>query len=86
MIKDLLKCIADQVLTSRHIEFYLTWSWEIMLNHGTAMQRMSDLQYLESIRALIRAVSVHEKQGEYAVFAGLYAGLIFYSCSTYVNE
>eukprot|EP01036_Dinobryon_divergens_P026386 gene26386-35026_t len=52
-IRELLSFLAAELDVSRHLEFYLRWCWEIIQTHAATMHH--------SIRALIRAVSRHEK-------------------------
>ena len=44
--------------SSRHVEYYLRWVWAIIKAHGTLLQADS-MPFLESIRALIRYVTLH---------------------------
>ena len=48
-------------MQSRHVEYYLQWVWEIIRSHGKVLQSDS-MPYMESLRALIRAVSIYEKE------------------------
>jgi periodic tryptophan protein 2 len=61
MLRQLLRCLAEELVTSRHIEYYLHWCWHIISSHGQLLQSDS-MPYRESIRALIRAISNHEKE------------------------
>ena len=41
----------------------MRWSWELIREYGKVLQTaMSPLQYMESIRSIIRVVSMHEKE------------------------
>merc|ERR1711968_240158 len=57
----LVRFIADEVVNSRHLEFYLTWIHTILRNYGTLFESPS-MQMAESLRAIIRAVSLHEAE------------------------
>lgn len=63
MLKDLLKFVADEIVASRHTEFYLQWCWHVLHTHGAALtSALNSMAHLESVRALIRAISSHEKE------------------------
>eukprot|EP01038_Epipyxis_sp_PR26KG_P014178 gene14178-19024_t len=63
MMKDALKFIAEELVYSRHIEYYLRWCWEMLRIFGNVLQSNSlSMMHMESVRALIRAISVHEKE------------------------
>ena len=61
MIKDLMKFLADELVSSKHTEYYLQWCWEIIRAYGQLLQSDS-MPYMESLRALIRVVSNYEKE------------------------
>eukprot|EP00596_Hydrurales_sp_CCMP1899_P003442 CAMPEP_0119050586 /NCGR_PEP_ID=MMETSP1177-20130426/70734_1 /TAXON_ID=2985 /ORGANISM="Ochromonas sp, Strain CCMP1899" /LENGTH=830 /DNA_ID=CAMNT_0007029157 /DNA_START=526 /DNA_END=3015 /DNA_ORIENTATION=+ len=61
MLKDLLRFLAEEVLSSRHVEYYLKWCWVILKTYGSLLSADS-MPYMESIRALIRAVNMHENE------------------------
>ena len=46
---------------SRHVEYYLNWCWALLRTYGSLLQTDS-MPYMESLRALIRAVGTHEKE------------------------
>lgn len=50
-------------MASRHTEYYLHWCWYVLNTHGAALSTsLNSMAHLESIRALIRAVSTHERE------------------------
>lgn len=61
MLRELLRFIAGEVLASRHIEYYLRWTWEVLRTHSNILQSDS-MPFKESLRSLIRAVASHEKE------------------------
>jgi Dip2/Utp12 Family len=61
MLRDVLRFLAEELVQSRHVEYYLRWVWAILRSYGTVLQADS-MPFLESIRALIRAVGSHEKE------------------------
>ena len=61
MLKDVFRFLAEEILISRHVEYYLQWCWSLLRTHGSALQGDS-LPHMESLRALIRAVGSHEKE------------------------
>jgi periodic tryptophan protein 2 len=60
VMRTFLRFLADQVASSRHLEYYLQWCRHSLLVHSKAMMADS-LPYMESIRTLIRAITNHEK-------------------------
>jgi periodic tryptophan protein 2 len=60
LLKDLLRFLADQIGKSAHVGWYLKWAWQVLLIHGPALQRETS-EYMESFRALTRAVSAVQK-------------------------
>ena len=61
LLRAVLRFLAEEVAASRHVEYYLAWCWAVLRAHGAALQADS-LPHLESLRALIRAVGLHEKE------------------------
>jgi periodic tryptophan protein 2 len=61
MLRAVLRFLAEEVAASRHVEYYLAWCWAVLRAHGAVLQADS-LPHLESLRALIRAVGLHEKE------------------------
>ena len=61
MLKDVFRFLAEEILISRHVEYYLQWCWNLLRTHGSTLQGDS-LPHMESLRALIRAVGSHEKE------------------------
>ncbi len=50
-------------VASRHVEYYLQWCWAVICTHGPILQSaVTAMPLMESLRALIRAVSLHEKE------------------------
>ena len=50
-------------MSSPHLGFYLHWCWALIVTHGTTLQSATiSMPIMESLRALIRAISVHEKE------------------------
>ena len=50
-------------MASRHIEYYLQWCWQVLHAHGAALSStLNSMAHLESVRALIRAISAHERE------------------------
>eukprot|EP01034_Spumella_vulgaris_P031898 gene31898-39410_t len=63
MLRDFLKFLAEEVVASRHVEYYLQWCWGVICTHGAILQSaLTAMPLQESLRSLIRAVSVHEKE------------------------
>ena len=49
-------------VSSLHLEFYLRWCWAVLTLHGKPLSMTEDSMALrESCRALLRALSVHDK-------------------------
>lgn len=61
LLRDLLRFLAEEIVQSRHVEYYLIWCSQLLAVHGTVLQGDS-MPHQESLRALIRAVTVHEKE------------------------
>lgn len=59
MIKNVLTFLADEVISSRHLEFYLSWCWELLQSQGSLIRR-DFVPFADSLRALIRSISLHE--------------------------
>jgi hypothetical protein len=50
-------------IASRHIEYYLHWCWNLLQTHGAVLTSiLNSMAHLESIRSLIRAISMHERE------------------------
>jgi len=60
MLKDVFRFLAEEILISRHVEYYLQWCWNLLRTHGTLQG--DSLPHMESLRSLIRAVGSHEKE------------------------
>eukprot|EP01041_Mallomonas_annulata_P006791 gene6791-13750_t len=60
MLRVLLRFIAEELSKSCHLEYYLIWSKILIQTHGQSLLKDS-LPFQESFRALIRAVSQHDK-------------------------
>ena len=61
MMRDLLRFLAEEIVASVHIEFYLTWVSTILKQYGGVFE-ISSMPVMESLRSLIRAVSMHEAE------------------------
>jgi periodic tryptophan protein 2 len=61
MLRSLLKFLSEEIVASRHVEYYLSWCWEIIRTHGAVLQ-LDSMPYRESLRSLVRAISSHEKE------------------------
>ena len=61
LLRDLLRFLAEEIVQSRHVEYYLMWCSQLLLVHGAVLQSDS-MPHQESLRALIRALTVHEKE------------------------
>jgi periodic tryptophan protein 2 len=61
MLRDIIRFIANELASSVHLEFYLQWTHEILQNYGKILNSDS-MPYRESLRALLRAISIHEKE------------------------
>ena len=61
MLRDIIRFIANELASSVHLEFYLQWTHEILQNYGKILNTDS-MPYRESLRALLRAISIHEKE------------------------
>ena len=60
LLKDLLRFIADQLSKSKHVGWYLTWTWQLLLIHGPKFRRETS-EYMESFRALTRSITGIQK-------------------------
>jgi len=50
-------------VASRHTEYYLHWCWNLLHTHGAVLLTvLNSMAHLESVRALIRAISTHERE------------------------
>ena len=61
LLHSLMRFLADEIVASRHTEYYLRWSLAVLRTHGKALYSDS-MAHNEALRALIRAVSTHEKE------------------------
>jgi hypothetical protein len=61
VMKPLLNFLAEEISLSQHLEYYLCWCWSILRFHGQYLQRES-MRIAEALRALIKAISLHEKE------------------------
>lgn len=63
MLKDLLRFLAEEIASSRHLEYYLTWTWAVLRTHGEALSStLAPMTVQQSMRALIRVVTAHERE------------------------
>ena len=61
LLADFMRFLADELVYSRHIEFYLQWCSAILTFFGPFLQADS-VQFQASLRALIRAVGGLERE------------------------
>jgi periodic tryptophan protein 2 len=54
-LERLIQFLAQEMATSPHIEFYLTWCMELLRNHGLSLERSRSI-LMKSFRALYRTV------------------------------
>ena len=60
-LQNLIKFLGNEIVSSRHIEFYLTWVNVLLRTYGSLFDSAS-MQLKESLRVMIRAVSLHEAE------------------------
>lgn len=62
--KELFKFLAQQILNSRYLEYYLHWSWQVLRLYGPTLQRDTgtSLSLQESLRGLMRSINLQEKE------------------------
>lgn len=53
MMTAFMRFLAEEIVKSRHIEYYLSWSWATLRTHGQLLQSNS-MPIMESLRAMIR--------------------------------
>ena len=61
LLADFLRFLADELVHSRHIEFYLRWCGAILTFFGPYLQA-DGVPYQASLRSLIRAISGLERE------------------------
>jgi hypothetical protein len=44
------------------VEYYLRWCWALLTTYGKLLQGSDSMSHQESLRALIRAISIHETE------------------------
>lgn len=55
-------CLVFFQAVSRHVEYYLRWCWALLTTYGRLLQGSDSMAHQESLRALIRAISIHETE------------------------
>jgi periodic tryptophan protein 2 len=73
MVQSLIKFLADEVVKSVHLEFYLRWTLAVLKEYSSVFEK-GTMQVAESMRVMIRAITVHEVQ-----CSSLYFITVFYS-------
>jgi periodic tryptophan protein 2 len=66
LLVDFMRFLADEVVSSRHVEFFLSWV-QALLNYFGQFLQGDPVPYQASLRALVRAVGVIEKDIQRAV-------------------
>ncbi len=61
LLGDLMRFLADEVVTSRHLEFYLTWVSSLLTFFGPFLQS-DPVPYQAALRSLVRAVGALERE------------------------
>lgn len=67
-VTELLRFLSIELAQSRHVEFYLTWCWEVLRRYGAAMlldargSCQASLSHRQALRSLLRAMAAHEKE------------------------
>ena len=59
MMQNLMKFLAEEMVKSVHIEFYLRWCLAILKTYASVFEKGS-MQITECMRVMIRAISIHE--------------------------
>jgi hypothetical protein len=65
LLGDFMRFLADEVVASRHMEFYLAWVSALLTYFGPFLQA-DPVPYQASLRALVRAVSGLERETQRA--------------------
>ena len=66
LLAGFMRFLADEVVSSRHVEFFLHWVQGLLMYFGPFLQS-DPIPYQASLRSLVRAVSVVEKDIQRAV-------------------
>ena len=66
LLVDFMRFLADEVVSSRHVEFFLSWVQALLRYFGQFLQG-DPVPYQASLRSLVRAVGVIEKDIQKAV-------------------
>ena len=56
-LPSLLSALAKQVSVSPHLEFYLEWTLQLLMQHGLVVERQHRSRFLRSLRALYKEIS-----------------------------